>query len=523
MIYLEPSLNRWAAGTIVISLFLIVVLTLAPFNFDFEGGVAFAEIASRFSHRSSTDDWIANVLLYLPLGFSLAAWLWIKRVSESIQFACVLLFAFSLSAAVEVLQVFLDSRVSASTDIYANSVGAVLGFLGFNYWGRAATFSLFLSIEKSIQRFIQRRIAGCPIRNMTFILVGYISILFFVSSSLHDAIHLRNWTQPYFLLLGNDQSIGSPWKGYLAKVSIADQTISEPEVAQVFARKALPASLQDSLVAVYDLASHRSSYSDQTGNSPKLIWRGNSIQTTDENGSLLNSTQWLESETEASFINQKVRRSSQFALSTVLATADIEQTSAPILSLSNQASERRNLAFAQHGTQLVLWLRTSVNNTEGTNPELVIPNVFTDTNFHHLLITYHDSLLHIYVDGLQKQVTFDLNPGITVFRKLLPLEKFRNAGLTVCKVLYYALLFVPLGILTGLVVTLSKRRLTRHVLLIIESVLLAPFAFELLMSVRTGQEPNLTSFLLGASFTAAAVLVILIDRRLQGLMPVGIE
>ncbi len=515
MIYFDPSLNRWAAGTFILSLLAVIVLTLAPFNFDFEGSVSLAEVASHFRHRSSTDDWIANVLLYIPLGFSLAAWLWAKRASESLQFACVLLFSFSLSATVEVLQMFLDSRVSASTDVYANSAGGVLGLLCFNYWGQTVTFNVFLSIEESIQGFIQRRIAACPIQNMTFILIGYVTMLFFLSSSLQNAIHLGNWTQPYFLLLGNDQAIGSPWEGYVSKISIADQAVSEQEIAQFFAKETLPETLQKSLVASYDLLSRRESYLDQTGNSPKLVWRGDSVQTGNKDSNLVNSNRWLETETEASFINQKLRRSSQFTLSAVLATADVGQTlPAPILSLSNQTSERRNLALAQHGSGLILWLRTSVNNTEGTNPELIIPNVFTDTNFHHLLITYNDSRLHVYVDSLQNQITFTLNPGVVIFQKLLPLEKFKNTGLTVCNILYYALLFLPLGILTGLVIALSKYRLARHAVLIVESVLLAPLAFELLRTLRTGHEPNLASFLLGATFTAAAVSVILIGRKL---------
>lgn len=514
MLYLDSSPNRWAAGTFVVSLVFIIVLTLAPFDFAFEDSFSLAETFNRFSHRSSIDDWIVNVLLFVPLGFSLAAWLWKKRVGKSGQFACVLLCAFSISATVEVLQVFLPSRVSASTDIYANSMGGLLGLLCFKRWGQAATFDLFVSIEKTIQRFIQQRIAALPIQNLTLVLIGYVLMLFFISNSLQRVIHLGNWTDPYFLLLGNDQAIGSPWQGYISSISIADQAASEQEIAQIFAEKALPKA-QDSLIASYDLTSYRDSYADTTGRSPKLIWQGESAKSTEQNGSLVNSAQWLESEATASLINQRLRQSSQFTLSAVIATADVEQTlPAPILSLSNQTSERRNLAVAQHEDQLVLWLRTSVNNSSGTQPELSVPDVFIDTKSHHLLITYNDSILRVYVDNLQKQVSFEINSGIVLFRGLLPLEKLKNTSLVVCKVLYYFLLFVPLGILTGLILILTKRRLAYRIVLVAESVLLVPLGLELLLILRTDYELNLTTFLLSSILTATALLGVLICRKL---------
>lgn len=514
MIYSDSSSYRWAAGTFFASFLCIVILTLAPFDFRFESGVSLIEAVNRFSHRSSTDDWIANVLLYMPLGFSLAAWLWVKKVSRSAQFVCVLFCAFGISATVEILQIFLPLRVAASTDIYANSGGGLLGLLCFNRWGQAATFDLFNSIEKSLHRFIQYRVVALSIPNLLLVLMGYVLVLFLISSSLQRVISLGNWTEPYFLLIGNDQAIGSSWAGYISQISIADQAVLEEEVAQIFAEQEPPKRLKDSLIASYDLTLPRDSYFDKTGNSPKLIWKGNFTESADKNSSLVNSRQWLETEAAASLINQRIRQSSQFALSAVLATTNVNQTSpSPLFSLSNQTSKRLNFALAQHGSELVLWLRTSINNDRGTNPELVVPGVFSDTNFHHLLVTYNRSLLRVYVDNLQNHFSFELNPGIILFQKLLPLEKLKNAALIICKVLYYALLFVPLGILAGLALGLSKRRLAHRLVLVFGSVLLAPLALELLLMLKSG-ELNWSSLLLGVTLTAAALSGTLACRKL---------
>lgn len=495
------SRTQWAIGICIISLLTVIVLTLAPFNFAFEEDQSFLEIIGKFRHRSSLDDWIANLLLYVPLGFSLAAWLQTRKISKLFQLVCIILVAFSLSTAVEILQLFLPSRIPSSTDIYANTVGSILGMQCFNYLG----YTIVSDIVSSVQTYI-RRTVDLPIQNLSLILLGYLLFIFSVSVGLQAVINLSNWTPVYPLLVGNDEAIGISWHGNISKLSVADQAASEEDVKQIFAEESLVNPLSNSVVASYALTSYQNGYPDITGNSPKLVWRG--ITTPKDNiTSSVNANHWLETEAPASFINQRLSQTSQFTLSVILATDDVKQTqSVPIVSLSNQSTDRRNLALAQDGENLIFWLRTSVTGEKGTRPELVIPDVFTDANPHHLIITYDRSTLRFYVDQLENQISFELNPGLVLFQKLLPLEQLKNSSLIACKALYYGVFFVPLGIFIGTIFALTRRGIAYRTALITESVLLIPIALEVLLSFKAGRDFNLASLLLSMAITIMTIV-----------------
>lgn len=501
--------NRWADGIFILSLLTIILLTLSPFNFSFEGK-SLLEIYKHFEHSSTSDDWIANILLYTPFGFSLAACLHCRKVSKRAYFVYVLLLAFSLSITVEVLQVFLPSRLPSSTDIYANTLGGFIGLQCFNYLGQTIIFGIVLSI----QNFVDRRITSLPIQHFFLISTGYLIVIFLASISLQSTITLNNWTPVYFLIVGNDQSINEPWHGSISNLSIADQSVSEEDVAQIFSGTSLADKMPNSTVASYSLTFYDNGYLDKTGHSPKLVWQGQTVLPKSEVASTVNSEQWLETEEPASLINQRVGQTSQFTLSTVLATTSTDQSEpASIVSFSNHSTDRRNLGFAQNGRDFVFWLRTSVTGEHGTKPEIIVPNFFTDTEFHHLIITYDRSILRFYIDEPEKQFSFEFNPGIVVFRKLLPLENLKNAGLTVCRFLYYGVFFAPLGIFVGTIVNLSRRSMDYRKVLPIVEVLFVPFGLEMLLAVTSGRAFNINSFLIGAVMMAMSITITIILSR----------
>lgn len=513
--------NRWAAGMCIVSLSIVITLTLAPFNFDFNGDAAFLETASRFRHRSSLDDWIANILLYVPFGFSLAVWLCSRRMGKITQLIGVFLLTLSLSTIIEGLQLFLPSRVPSSTDIYANTVGGIVGLQCFRYWGYSAVFEVLASL----QNLIQRKIAYLSIHYFSLILAGYVVIIFSVSVSLQTMINLSNWTPIYPLVIGSNQMAGNPWYGDIFNLFVADQAISEEEIAQTFARKSMEDTMSDSIVAAYSFVPHHNSYIDQTGRSPRLVRRGEPTLQQDETASFINTNQWLETEVPAAFINQRLSKTSQFTVSTVLATANVEQTeTAPFISLSNQFNSRRNLAFAQDGKNLILMLRTSVTGEYGARPELVIPDVFTDTSFHHLIVTFSRSILSVYIDQFEQQFSFRLNPGLVLFQKLLPLEHLKNSSVIVCKVLYYTVLFLPIGIFAGLIFIFTKQNSVYRATLIVETVLLAPMLLEVLLMLKRGRDFNLDSLLLSIGITVGALAVTsILSRGSSSVLKTGLN
>ena len=80
--------------------------------------------------RAGRGDRIANVLLYLPLGFCL--FLWIATRFNRLRFAGARDAAGErlLSLTIEVRQVYISCRVPSLTDLMLNALGALLGATG---------------------------------------------------------------------------------------------------------------------------------------------------------------------------------------------------------------------------------------------------------------------------------------------------------------------------------------------------------------------------------------------------------
>src|SRR5215831_11745965 len=76
--------------------------------------------------RSGRGDRVANVLLYIPLGFCL--FLWVNaRTSRWVATVFAILFGTVFSYGIEVTQVFIAQRVSSYWDVVFNCIGSVIG------------------------------------------------------------------------------------------------------------------------------------------------------------------------------------------------------------------------------------------------------------------------------------------------------------------------------------------------------------------------------------------------------------
>ncbi len=120
-----------AALTVII----IVYGSLYPFNFrvPVEGDNAvIALLRSRAITFSGRGNFVANVLLYIPLG-----WLGIlsmpQRMSIALRFFLILIGGTTLSLVMELTQYYEAGRVTAADDVYTNSLGTIVGSLGGIY------------------------------------------------------------------------------------------------------------------------------------------------------------------------------------------------------------------------------------------------------------------------------------------------------------------------------------------------------------------------------------------------------
>ncbi len=121
----------WAA---LLSLLAVLYLTLLPFEF---GDVAVAEAWQRFLameqgavRSGARQQWVANALMFMPLGFFLTAWLTLNRRSGLVRLLLgmvVAAFCLLVTASVEFAQIWLPNRNPSLNDISANFVGGAVG------------------------------------------------------------------------------------------------------------------------------------------------------------------------------------------------------------------------------------------------------------------------------------------------------------------------------------------------------------------------------------------------------------
>jgi len=120
------SNTRTAAWLLAVIAFLIAYGSLYPFRFAGVDG-AFADALHRLSlARTTRSDLAANVLLYLPLGASLA-WLLATRLGGLLAVVAATAIGALLSFSIELAQLFETRRVASLTDVLCNTIGTAAG------------------------------------------------------------------------------------------------------------------------------------------------------------------------------------------------------------------------------------------------------------------------------------------------------------------------------------------------------------------------------------------------------------
>ena len=139
----RPSASRGAhrlnKGFLIAAAIIVAVIlygSLYPFAFyQPEGGAGpLIHLAQSWAETPGRGDFVANVFLYLPLGFfgSLAV------AGSGRTFRRILLVALAggtLSTTMELTQYYIAGRVSAADDVYANLIGTLLGAIAGNFAG----------------------------------------------------------------------------------------------------------------------------------------------------------------------------------------------------------------------------------------------------------------------------------------------------------------------------------------------------------------------------------------------------
>jgi VanZ family protein len=141
--------NFSIATAVVIAV--IVYGSLYPFAFRppiFALGPAARALFESWNETPSRGDFIANVALYMPLGFF--AILAIGRgVGTARRIALAILIGALLSTCMELTQYYDDGRETAATDLYANVIGTALGAISGSLTGADFRWPLLREISSN--------------------------------------------------------------------------------------------------------------------------------------------------------------------------------------------------------------------------------------------------------------------------------------------------------------------------------------------------------------------------------------
>lgn len=480
----------------------IVVSTLFPFGFQPLCPLEFRSIVTQFDWTVIRHDYATdiprNILLFLPFGFGVAALVVGRNPRRAPMVLGVIGVGLGLSISVESLQLFMPARASSLSDILANTLGTAFGFLFYVWWGTRALVVLTSTTDRVLASFT------FPVLAALFTLFFALVIVFTVQSG--RGTDLRNWELGFPLTIGNERTGDRPWHGQLSELVLASRALDSGIVAAVYSGDDPLSILGDSIVVSYPPANTRISAS--TAVLPDdFVWQGNGPELLDENGVELSSAQWLQADISDDQLLNEIVDSSQFTLIATVATADIGQNGpARIVSIAEDPYHR-NFTLGQEGKNLIVRLRTPISGENGMSPEIIVPNVFVDDSTHRIVIAYTPPGLALYVDGVDRGTSVSYFPELAFFGFAFPSRIWRLpltlVSMWCLKLLFYALIFMPLGLVLGLMlVTATGEDTTSSYLLVIAGSLFTSILFEGVVAVYRGWEPS--SIVLGAALMAAS-------------------
>jgi len=485
----DRFVSRYLAPLALVGgLLLILFVTLNRFIFVFRT-LSTADYFNGFLiFPSSYLDFPLNVLLFTPFGFGLASLLDQARLSKKATFSAILLAGFLLTWLVESLQFFLPGRTPNYSDLIANTLGALLGLACFRAW-------------QDRRRFLSALLQP---RYLVLSFLIYLLLLSALGFTLRERARLDYWRVRFPLAIGNELTGNRPWKGEVSDLLFLERALPKDDVDAILTSADPMNIAADSLVAYYPLQD-AASLVDETGNLPDLRWRGESGANRDGNPQQIDGNNWLETGWAVVYLAERFEAASQFTIKLSVTTADLAQTGpARILTISTDPFYR-NLMLGQEGQDLIVRVRMPLTGVNGARPELKIPDIFTDDQTQTLIVTYDSLALTVYVDETEEAHQLDIVPGVAFFFSIFgPFAQTLTVNTLFARIymiLFYLLVYIPIGITLALIVV-QYRSKTQRILLLVFGILLPTLLLELIFSARTGFELRPVNILLSAAIIA---------------------
>jgi VanZ family protein len=404
---------------IIVWLACMAGVTLAPFDF---GGAAGELLQYRPLQRPGGPfDFALNLVLFIPFGV-LAHHEGQRRSLKLLPLTVIVAaVAFVLSATVECAQVFLPSRFSSLTDVFANIVGALIGAGAGHAWGEpAVSFANSLRTRTSSKR-------------LTGISAAWAAIALVCSGALQTRTQLSNWRGEYPLLIGNEETGDRPWRGQVLMVTLVDSPTAVATVRR-FADGG-DIVLPGTTIAAFDLTTG-APYTDGAGNVPELraVHRA--------------GASWLRSDGPAAILARRLRASNAFSIRVRVASDDPNPHDVARIVSNSVSPFRRNFTLGQLGDDLIIRLRTPVTGDNGVRFQMGVPDVFTTKEVRDILVTYDGATLLAAAHGGHSVSRIALGPGSAVAASIAR-DEIITDQIPLFDIAYFGALFLPPAVLIG--------------------------------------------------------------------------
>lgn len=380
------------------SLALIAICTLFPFAFDFNLFNGTESIGIAIKNATNPLDILANIVLFLPLGFSSYA-LILKHSKQNalLSLISISLISFSASLLVEILQLFIRGRYPTLSDIVFNGIGGCLG--GF--------YALQLSLDHKNISSIKLKKKICIAAYLAYFISIYMGLYLFASQ-----LKTSNWQTTYPLTIGNDATGQYPWRGEVSNVFMFDSALGTDSIKKLLDSE-LDSNSYKSLVfhclpdnEVYKKNSHlfpKLTLCDQTPNIKKI----NKDKGNDD---------WYLTDNTKNDLLKNIASKSTFTIALKI-NPQINDYFGVVLSIAKDL-DHANFVLGMQQNHLTCRIRTPLSGVLGMTPEFILNDYNQNLVDQTIIIVYDGFSFHVFKNTMSQQKQVSLLAGLYFFQPL---------------------------------------------------------------------------------------------------------
>ena len=494
--------SSWSVRILLLASAGILFLTLFPFRFAVPDNLAQPVLITGMGKTGSTFDQFLNVLLFVPFGFGLAEMLRERGKSKQTVILAALAAGALFSYTIETLQIYVPTRDSGWGDVFTNTAGCLFG---------AAAFE---AIGAPLLRAANRGEAALALFFTPGIVAGtlalYFAVWLTVSFQLQQRSRLADWLPNSLLLVGNDAATHSAWGGQLLRLEIWDEALPANYAAALTSGSTslAPRNLPHAITA-YDFSAQPPA-ADRAGLLPPISGKPAPATPYDSDDPNFDGVASPALQTSATSLVEALQRTNHFSLHLVCRPAAYSSAPARILWIAPQDGAA-NLAVRQEGANFVFWFRNPLS-AQHAGLTYVIGDLFASGKTRDVVITYDGAQVSFFVDGRRLSRLYRLGPGAAIvwyFRWLRPAE------LEAYSDLYYAIVFIPAGVVLGVARrnTPSGQIATRILWLLV--IVAPPLLLEACLIAASGRRLQVGRVVLSFAMLVAGALWINAGRSIR--------